>query len=96
MKLQGPELTATLQNTDKSKPLQLKLTAYDGFIRLFVDEASSVARFQACRTSLWAPSWDTPLQLPRILASAGAVHAPREPERADEIMGAAEDLPWRC
>lgn len=48
--VKGSELTAKVKNSLRAGVLELKLTAYDGFIRLFIDEATEERRFQVrCR-----------------------------------------------
>lgn len=44
--VRGSELKASLQNTLRAKQLQLKLTAYDGFLRLYINEDPTERRFE--------------------------------------------------
>ena len=44
--VKGPSLTATIKNEAAGKQLFLKLTAYQGLFRIFIDEDASANRFQ--------------------------------------------------
>jgi hypothetical protein len=44
--VQGSKLTATVRNEANSAEFQLNLTAYDGIVRVTVDEDASKGRFK--------------------------------------------------
>lgn len=46
MAVKGSELTASLRNPVADKQFALKLTAYDGLVRLHIDESGDKGRFQ--------------------------------------------------
>ena len=46
--VKGSDLTATLRNPAADKEFVLKLTAYDGLVRLHIDESGDKGRFQVC------------------------------------------------